>query len=65
MFSVCFLPVIQGIDLQDWESQEKEAVLRSLLQQKEEKLKQLRNGERVSVEEIKVPEEPGREVRFT
>lgn len=36
------------------------------MQQKEEKLKQLRKGERVSVEEIEFPEdgEPNREVRF-
>lgn len=67
MFSVCFLPVFQGTDLEEWESKEKEAELRSLLQQKEEKLKQLRNGERVSVEEIKIPEDGAqdREVRFT
>lgn len=62
-----FHTVFKGIDLQEWESQEKEAELRSLLQQKEEKLKQLRNRERVSVEEIDIPEdgEPDREVRFT
>lgn len=37
-----------------------------MLQQKEERLKQLRNGERVSVEEIELAEdgEPDREVRF-
>lgn len=37
------------------------------MHQKEEKLKQLRSGERVSVEEIKMPEEgdPDREVSFT
>lgn len=65
MFLSVFLS--QGIDLQEWDSQEKEAELRTLLHQKEEKLKQLRNGERVSVEEIKIPEdgEPDREVRFT
>ncbi|XP_029696260.1 uncharacterized protein C8orf74 homolog isoform X2 [Takifugu rubripes] len=50
-------PLAQGVDLQEWESEEKEAELRALLQQKEEKLKQLRNGERVSVEEIEVPED--------
>lgn len=61
------MPVFQGIDLKVWEFMEKEAELRSLLHQKEEKLKQLRNGERVTVEEIKIPEsgEPDREVRFT
>lgn len=61
-----FLPVFQGLDLQEWESEEKEAELRVLLQQKEEKLKQLRNGERVSVEEIEFPEdgEPNRDVRL-
>eukprot|EP00066_Takifugu_rubripes_P015226 XP_011604492.1 PREDICTED: uncharacterized protein LOC101061345 [Takifugu rubripes] len=48
---------MEGVDLQEWESEEKEAELRALLQQKEEKLKQLRNGERVSVEEIEVPED--------
>lgn len=59
--------MFQGIDLKEWESMEKEAELRSLLHQKEEKLKQLRNGERVTVEEIKIPEngESDREVRFT
>lgn len=37
------------------------------MHQKEEKLKQLRNGERVCVEEIKIPEngDPDRDVRFT
>lgn len=59
--------LFQGTDLEEWECQEKEAELRSLLHQKEEKLKQLRSGERVSVEEIKMPEEgdPDREVSFT
>lgn len=54
------------MDLQEWESEEKEAELRAMLQQKEEKLKQLRSGERVSVEEIEFPEdgEPNRDVRF-
>lgn len=59
--------MFQGVDLQEWECQEKETELRLLLHQKEEKLKQLRNGERVSVEEIEIPEdgEPDREVRVT
>lgn len=59
--------MFQGVDLQAWQAEEREAELRPLLQQKEQKLKQLRDGQRVYVEEIEVPEdgEPDREVRLT
>lgn len=56
--------VLQGTELCDWERQQHEAHLISTLQQKEEELRSLRDGPRVTLGEVDVPddEEPDKEV---
>nr|XP_033472244.1 uncharacterized protein C8orf74 homolog [Epinephelus lanceolatus] len=50
-------PLAQGTDLHVWEHQRRQAELASVLQQKEEKLQSLREGSRVTVGEVDVPED--------
>ncbi|XP_005933999.1 uncharacterized protein C8orf74 homolog isoform X1 [Haplochromis burtoni] len=50
-------PLAQGVDLQEWESQQHEASLTSTLEQKENELRCLRQGSRVTVEDITLPED--------
>ncbi|XP_070787046.1 uncharacterized protein C8orf74 homolog [Enoplosus armatus] len=50
-------PLAQGMDLQEWEHQHHQAKLTSMLRQKEEKLKMLRDGSRVTLGEVDVPED--------
>ncbi|XP_051284067.1 uncharacterized protein C8orf74 homolog isoform X3 [Dicentrarchus labrax] len=50
-------PLAQGTDLHEWEYQRHQAELSATLLQKEEKLKALRNGSRVTLGEIEVPED--------
>ncbi|XP_035533484.1 uncharacterized protein C8orf74 homolog [Morone saxatilis] len=50
-------PLAQGTDLHEWEHQQHQAELTATLLQKEEKLKALRNGSRVTLGEIDVPED--------
>lgn len=55
--SECAVHVLQGTDLHVWEDQRRQAELTSVLQQKEEKLQSLREGSRVTVGEVDVPED--------
>ncbi|KAF3706269.1 putative protein C8orf74 -like protein [Channa argus] len=50
-------PLAMGSDLHEWEHQRKKAQLTSALKQKEEELKNLREESRVTLEEIRVPED--------
>ncbi|XP_044044453.1 uncharacterized protein C8orf74 homolog [Siniperca chuatsi] len=50
-------PLIQGTDLHEWEHQRHQAELTSILRQKEEKLQMLRDGSRVTLGEVDVPED--------
>ncbi|XP_062301468.1 uncharacterized protein C8orf74 homolog [Scomber scombrus] len=50
-------PLAQGMELHEWEHQQQQAQLIASLQQKEEQLKSLREGLRVTLEEVDVPEE--------
>lgn len=50
-------PLAQGTDLHEWEHQRHQAELSSKLRLKEEKLKALRGGSRVSLGEVDVPED--------
>lgn len=58
--------MLQGMELNEWEHQQQQAQLTASLQQKEEQLKSLREGLRVTVEDVNVPEEEQlhKEVRF-
>lgn len=49
--------LLQGVDLQEWESQQHEASLTSTLEQKENELRCLRQGSRVTVEDITLLED--------
>ncbi|XP_037617715.1 uncharacterized protein C8orf74 homolog isoform X2 [Sebastes umbrosus] len=49
-------PLTQGMDLHKWEQQRHQAELASMLRQKEEQLRSLREGSRVTLEELDVPE---------
>lgn len=63
----CIVTVLQGTDLHEWEHQRRQAELTSALLQKEETLKVLRNGSRVTVGEVDIPEDEqlDKEVRLT
>ncbi len=58
--------MLQGTDLHEWEHRRHQAELTSELRQKEEKLKSLRNGSRVTLGEIDAPEDEqlDEEVRY-
>lgn len=49
--------LLQGVDLQEWESQQHEASLTSTLEQKENELRCLRQGSWVTVEDITLLED--------
>ncbi|XP_045911026.1 uncharacterized protein C8orf74 homolog isoform X1 [Micropterus dolomieu] len=50
-------PLAQGTDLHEWEHQRHQAELSSMLRHKEEKLQLLREGSRVTLGEVDVPED--------
>ncbi|XP_044200416.1 uncharacterized protein C8orf74 homolog isoform X2 [Thunnus albacares] len=50
-------PLAQGMELHEWEHQRQQAQLTATLQQKEEELRSLRNGSRVTLGEVDVPED--------
>ncbi|KAI3365975.1 hypothetical protein L3Q82_009808, partial [Scortum barcoo] len=50
-------PLEQGTDLHEWELRRRRAELTSALRQKEEKLKSLRDGSRVTLGELDIPED--------
>lgn len=58
--------LLQGTELHQWEHQRQQAQLTATLQQKEEELRRLRNGSRVILGEVDVPEDEklDKEVRF-
>ncbi len=55
--------MLQGTDVHEWEHQRHQSELTSMLQQKKEELKVLRDGSRVTLGEVDVPEELDKEVR--
>lgn len=57
--------MLQGTDVHEWERQHRLAELTSTLRQKEETLKMLRDGSRVTLGEVDVPEDLDKEVRLT
>ncbi|XP_034720645.1 uncharacterized protein C8orf74 homolog isoform X2 [Etheostoma cragini] len=50
-------PLEQGTDLHEWEHQRQQAELTSRLRQMEERLRSLREGSRVTLEDVDVPED--------
>uniref|UniRef100_UPI0037E95504 uncharacterized protein C8orf74 homolog n=1 Tax=Semicossyphus pulcher TaxID=241346 RepID=UPI0037E95504 len=52
-------PLAQGTDLHEWEHQRRQAELISALRQKEEELRMLRDGSRVTLREVNVPDYEG------
>ncbi|XP_073351512.1 uncharacterized protein C8orf74 homolog [Pagrus major] len=50
-------PLAQGTDVQEWERQRRRAELTSMLLEKEEKLRVLRDGSRVTLGEVDFPED--------
>ncbi|XP_078100280.1 uncharacterized protein C8orf74 homolog [Sander vitreus] len=50
-------PLAEGTDLHDWEHQRQQAELTSTLRQMEERLRSLREGSRVTLGEVDVPED--------
>lgn len=59
--------MLQGTDLHEWEHQRHQAELTSKLLQKEEELKVLRAGSRITLGAVDVPEDEqlDKEVRLT
>eukprot|EP00064_Thunnus_orientalis_P011766 superscaffoldBa00001735_g11797 len=51
------MSIAQGMELHEWEHQRQQAQLTATLQQKEEELRSLRNGSRVTLGEVDVPED--------
>ena len=49
--------MLQGTDLHDWEHQRHREALTSMLRQKEEKLRSLRKGSRVTLGEVDIPQD--------
>ncbi|XP_041821735.1 uncharacterized protein C8orf74 homolog [Chelmon rostratus] len=55
-------PLVKGMDLHEWEHQRRQAELTSMLRLKEEKLKVLRLGSRVTLAEVNVPDDDDNEL---
>ncbi|XP_035854555.1 uncharacterized protein C8orf74 homolog isoform X3 [Sander lucioperca] len=53
----CTVHALQGTDLHEWEHQRQQAELTSTLRQMEERLRSLREGSRVTLGEVDVPED--------
>lgn len=63
----CTVLALQGTDVHEWERQRHRAELTSMLRRKEEELKMLRDGSRVTLRGLDVPEDErlDKEVRLT